>query len=323
MSRIERIFVDAPNDEARRERIERRVLDRTGFERRGAGESPRRRGRPIVAAALTVALAAAGAVVWLALRRPSLARERVSEITTPVGGATRVQLDDAILEVGGASSLRVVQGADGTTTVQLATGTITCDVEPRSARTPFRVLAGDVTVEVVGTRFTVERAQSVRVAVERGKVRVNDALVGAGETWLPAPPPPAPPPVVDEPVEPQAAPTRPKPAPSRETLLSHAQGLEETDRPKMIRILGELAKGSDAPAQEATFMLVQMGERDVDAYLDRFGKGIHAEDVQWIRVERHLSAGRKAEAKKAALDYLKAYPRGAYVDPIHRVLAAP
>ena len=64
------------------------------------------------------------------------------------------------------------------------------EVTPRPKRT-FLVRAGDVTVTVVGTVFTVERvADRVGVAVQRGTVRVDwgagSALVTAGQSgWYP------------------------------------------------------------------------------------------------------------------------------------------
>ena len=58
-------------------------------------------------------------------------------------------------------------------TLRLESGTARFSVTPDPSRT-FRVLAGDVTVTVLGTVFTVGyEAKNVRVQVERGRVRVN------------------------------------------------------------------------------------------------------------------------------------------------------
>jgi len=58
-------------------------------------------------------------------------------------------------------------------TLRLESGTARFSVTPNPSR-PFRVLARDVTVTVLGTIFSVGiDAQSVTVSVERGRVRVN------------------------------------------------------------------------------------------------------------------------------------------------------
>jgi transmembrane sensor len=58
-------------------------------------------------------------------------------------------------------------------TLRLESGSARFSVIPNPSRT-FRVLAGDVTVTVLGTVFTVGyEAKGVRVQVERGSVRVN------------------------------------------------------------------------------------------------------------------------------------------------------
>ncbi len=58
-------------------------------------------------------------------------------------------------------------------TLRLEAGTARFSVTPDPTRT-FRVLAGDVTVTVLGTVFTVGyEAKNVSVQVERGRVRVN------------------------------------------------------------------------------------------------------------------------------------------------------
>jgi transmembrane sensor len=74
----------------------------------------------------------------------------------------------------GSSTVLSQRPSDGDSSVvfDLERGQARFSVTPRVARTsPFRVVAGPVTVEVVGTIFTVVRdAVSVRVEVERGTV---------------------------------------------------------------------------------------------------------------------------------------------------------
>jgi transmembrane sensor len=82
--------------------------------------------------------------------------------------------------------------------VVLAAGAARFDVEPRPERR-FVVRAGDVSVRVVGTSFTVVREDPVRVSVERGQVLVSwpggERSLGAGESGQF--PPVATPPAVD------------------------------------------------------------------------------------------------------------------------------
>ena len=60
-------------------------------------------------------------------------------------------------------------------TVVLERGRVECEVPPRNDRPPFSVEAGDVTVRVVGTHFSVARSGSkdVEVDVQRGVVQVT------------------------------------------------------------------------------------------------------------------------------------------------------
>ena len=113
---------------------------------------------------------------------------------------------------------------DGGITLVVARGSVDCDVAPRNNRPPFHVIAGDVSVEVVGTRFTVARTPSPRVDVVRGKVRVRAPggtwLLSAGESWTPPvtgsdvdPVAVVESPVSPMPVGPPASATAPVPAP--------------------------------------------------------------------------------------------------------------
>jgi transmembrane sensor len=90
--------------------------------------------------------------------------------------------------------------------LRLATGSARFSVTPNAQRS-FRVVAGNISVQVIGTVFSVAReAGQVTVSVERGRVRVDapagERELGAGERGvfeeepkssepLPAPPPPA------------------------------------------------------------------------------------------------------------------------------------
>ena len=196
MSRLgDRIPVE-PLSEARWERIERRVLDARERAVEEVSLRPRgfvRRFAPAIlgAAALGVAVLFLGPVIWhsgapgkdvAGARAPVPAR-----IVTPPGGASRVEIGDAVVEIGGETTVSVKVALDGAVELDLLRGVVDCDVAPRPGRPSFSVVASDVTVEVVGTRFTVERGDEVRVTVARGRVSVtSDAgnrMVAAGESW--------------------------------------------------------------------------------------------------------------------------------------------
>lgn len=88
---------------------------------------------------------------------------------------------------GGRSRLVVREQRPGRTVVELQ-GTASFAVTPNPQRL-FRVEAGGIAVEVLGTRFTVEQTgERVRVAVQEGRVRVlwaaHYAEVAAGQSAL-------------------------------------------------------------------------------------------------------------------------------------------
>ena len=85
-------------------------------------------------------------------------------------------------------------------TLRLHDGTIGVEVAPLQSRERFRVLVGEDEVEVRGTSFEVTAAADrlMAVSVTRGHVEVRPrqgvaALLGAGQSWAPAPPEPPPP----------------------------------------------------------------------------------------------------------------------------------
>jgi hypothetical protein len=190
---MKRIVVDPPHGDARRERVEKKLFEQLAavrlVERAEAvipPERPRRIGWFVGAGALATA-----AVVALVLLRgggPTGAESPApSRIVTPVGGTSQVTLPGALIEAKSDTSVEVQHGPGGAITLVIARGAVDCDVEPRGNRPPFKVIAGDVTVEVVGTRFTVARTPTPRVDVARGKVRITAPggqwLVEAGEAW--------------------------------------------------------------------------------------------------------------------------------------------
>jgi transmembrane sensor len=190
----DRIVVDVPASDARREHVERRVFEQLTAlriaDRADAVAIPARRRWPVWVAAGGLATAACVAVVMLVGREPAApaVASSPSLVQTPAGGASRFTVGDAVIDAGSDTSVTVQQDAIGGVTLALARGSVDCEVEPRGDRPPFRVVAGEVSVAVVGTRFTVARVNgAVRVDVIRGVVRVaspaGERLVAAGETW--------------------------------------------------------------------------------------------------------------------------------------------
>jgi hypothetical protein len=129
-----------------------------------ARRSARRRQRALL---MLLALVGAGAL-WLS---------RPAEVKF-ADGSTAQLLDDAS---------RVERGGDERSALLLS-GRARFEVTHDAAHR-FRVQAGDVTVEVLGTRFVVERwGARTKVSVERGRVRVQFAdgarELHAGESGL-------------------------------------------------------------------------------------------------------------------------------------------
>jgi hypothetical protein len=190
-----RIVVEPPAGDARRERVERKLFEQLAAVRvveRAEAVIPR---EPLARTRMAVfaggGLLAAAAMVVLVVGRgaPSAPPPPVapSRIVTPVGGTSQVTLPGALIEARSDTSIEVQHGEGGAITLVVGRGAVECDVEPRAGRPPFRVIAGHVEVEVIGTRFTVTRTPVPRVDVARGTVRVSAPggqwLIEAGETW--------------------------------------------------------------------------------------------------------------------------------------------
>ena len=207
------------------------------------------------------------------------------------------------------------------------------------------VRAGDVTIMVLGTVFTVERvADRVGVSVERGVVHVEwgagSTLVHEGESgWYP-------PLVMGAPSDPpgtagevnQSPPLRvPKNAPPRERpahpttsraarageLLLAADNARLAGHPAQgVEFLRELLRehADDRRAPLAAFTLGRMllmelhqPNEAATAFAESrrlSPRGTFAEDALAREIEALRSAGRQAEARILAREYLHAYPNG-------------
>jgi transmembrane sensor len=218
------------------------------------------------------------------------------------------------------------------------------DVTHRSTRN-LVVRAGDVTITVLGTAFTVERvADRVGVSVERGVVRVEwgarSALVHEGESgWYP-------PLVVTAPGDPsgtaeEAAPAHPVRA--LKNPSSHerptAPATSKTEKAGELLLAADNARLAGHPAQGVEFLRELLREHADDrrAPLAAFTlgrmllielhqpneaaaafaesrrlspRGTFAEDAMAREIEALRTAGRTVEARALAREYLHAYPNG-------------
>jgi transmembrane sensor len=162
-----------------------------------------RKGRVWRGVALSLALSAAalGAVLFTRAQQagPEHAVLADAKLET-AGDALAVTLDDGSqVSLASRSEVRVRGNQPNAVALALARGEVTCDVTHRDNR-KFTVVAGDVEVRVVGTKFTVKTTPGdnprVEVSVLRGVVEVVSsrrpgivARVAAGQSWIQNPEP--------------------------------------------------------------------------------------------------------------------------------------
>lgn len=94
--------------------------------------------------------------------------------------------DRSRVTLGPRTVARVATNAATAVDIELSTGTLAVHVEPKGPRR-WGITAGDVRVEVVGTTFSVARAEGgVRVEVSEGTVQVSGPSVPGGVTRVTA-----------------------------------------------------------------------------------------------------------------------------------------
>jgi len=238
-----------------------------------------------------------------------------SRVVTQQAGS-EISFGDAMITVGPASAVTMHGDATRGVLILLERGEASFAVAPRAGRPPFIVEAGEVSVRVVGTRFTVSRSgESARVDVTEGHVEVvsrgHRAQVLAGESWssvddreavdrhTPDPDELAAAPFVDEPepvaedpgpahVTPKAKP-KATPAPDQRALYEHAAALEATDARAALAEYTALARRKGPWAANAMYaagrLAAELGERDLaikllNSYLTKFPKGGNAADAR-------------------------------------------
>ena len=202
-------------------------------------EGARLRRRRRLVARVGVGAAAAGIAVVAAVvvthgrQAPAVDVARGGAARAPAVAAAPAQLrlaDGSVATpLDQASALVVREDAPKRVAIDLAHGRGHFDVAPRPERL-FAVHAGDVTITVIGTAFTVERvADRIGVSVERGKVNVDWGVgsrrLAAGESgWFP-------PLAIESPSSPSPSPSPASPAAARAREHTRVAGARTESAP--------------------------------------------------------------------------------------------
>jgi hypothetical protein len=247
----------------------------------------------------TAILAAAGSVVLVAKKQwppPSAAERAVSaeaKLETANDALAVTLVDGSKVSLASRTELQVRRNQPGRVALSLTRGKVECDVTHRTDRR-FTVVAGDVEVRVVGTKFTVQTTSGahprVEVSVLRGVVEVTSkrrpgavARVAAGQSWSESPETSAPAASAQPPHEPLAAPavgdgpalpssserrdSQPA-APAASLLLSGPSARE------LFEKAGESRRSGDARAAAHAYEeLLRLHPRDARASLAAFELG--------------------------------------------------
>jgi len=299
--------------------------------------------RAVLAVGAAASLAVTGALVFHRVGSPRHPEVAVVPASAPAALAERIlRLSDGSTAVplDGATEIDLLEERPDHVGLSLVRGRGKFEVTPRPKRA-FTVHAGDVTVTVVGTAFTVERvADRVGVAVQRGTVRVDwgsgSSLVTAGQNgWYPPLGTAASGERASEVPKTARGPHAPRgKAPSlasagagkreaaadlllaadRARLAGHADEGAELLR-KLLREHGDDPRAPLAAFTLGRLLLMELG-RPAEAAA-AFAKarrlspgGPFAEDALAREVEALDRAGSAAEARARAEEYQRLYPNG-------------
>jgi transmembrane sensor len=296
------------------------------------------------AAAACVVFMAAVQLQWLpsSTQPPAIARGMPALApTSPIDRTVRLPDGSSAMPLDSGSEIAILVQTPAHVGLSLSRGSGRFEVAPRPERT-FSVRAGDVTITVVGTAFSVERiADRVGVSVERGTVRVEwglgSRLLTKGQSgWFPplaaatVPEPKE----VRRPVLPvvkvgKARTEEASPSPasakaeSAEDLLLAADSMRMAGHPAqgaefLRRILREHHEDPRAPLAAFTLgrvLLMEMGRPQeaaaAFAEVRRLSPGgAFAEDALAREVEAWSQAGQPDRAQARAREYLHLYPGG-------------
>jgi hypothetical protein len=262
---------------------------------------PQPRRRAAIAMALTAAASAALALAGAWLLRPAPVERPGLSSTRIATGASGIEanLGDVPIHVERRSALVAVQDARASWLVVLERGAAVFSVPPRAGRPEFVVDSGNVRVEVVGTRFRVERVgASARVDTYEGTVRVvaggRAVLLGKGQRW-------------PQPSAPHAAPANvPVPAVQESPASPEGSALPaERHSPPAgqdaARRAFERAASLEASAPDAALRIYQRLEQEGSPW---------AANALYARARLQLERGDRAAAAGALRRYLDRFPHG-------------
>jgi transmembrane sensor len=164
-----------------RESVDEPALRRIWNRIDGRLPEARRRRRRATAGALALAGAAAVLLVGYARRDHGPLRladgRALFAVDAPAEGARLSLSDGSAVELGGGARLEPLESSGSTFLAVLQRGSAAFDVRPGGPRR-WQIECGLATVEVVGTRFSCERAPGrLRVSVQRGAVVVRGERV--------------------------------------------------------------------------------------------------------------------------------------------------
>lgn len=307
-----------------------------------------------VAAAAAMMLLVLGGLVWRGSRAGALVTTAGQLPTAWNVAAHRSEVvalaDGSRIDLAPETRLDVLTNTGSSFVTSLKRGRSTFEVEPGGPRL-WVVDCGFATVEVVGTKFSVERTPgAVRVTVERGKVRLRgegfERTLVAGESATVENPDP----VARRLAVPrersvrQAAPTgedpalpagsaaaagsaRGAPGDAWDGLLAAADAARRRgDRAQAVRNLERVAAGCPDVSRRklAAFTLARL-QLDEDprsaastlegALAGGMPRGL-TEDALARLVEAHARAGNTAQARARAAEYEARYPGGRHLEEV-------
>jgi hypothetical protein len=304
------------------------LLERALAERNRHAEKSPGRGRPLSIALVAAAL---GLALWFGLRpawSPAI-----------------------VVEAARGTSYRRYQDA-GRPVIQLDSGRLSIKVQHSEGEPRLRVLTPDGELEDIGTTFTIEvkAGRTELVAVVVGLVRVSItgqpvAMVEPGQRYRPyaaasvvaagptrgsepsgpSPQPPEPNVSAEQRVPPmprEKAAVRTEPA--LLSLRAHAKPVASLSKAQD----GDAGDESSPPARAfaQAVRTLERGEtveaaRRFKAFVQTFPSDLRAEDAGYLRVVAWLRAGKSAEARSAAAEFLRRYPQGFRRQDVERLLS--
>jgi transmembrane sensor len=326
----------------------------------GAARPQRRQASVLVAVGSAVALAAVIVLfVWNRAVPEGLTLEGRQLAGTLASGRVLELSDESRLELDSGARLDVLESSAREVAMALREGRVHFLITPGGPRA-WRIECGDVTVEVVGTVFTIDRSpERIVVSVERGSVLVrgvrvpdqvqrleaNDVLSIPANLVVPSDdtdrsePSSSDEPTVSELSEAQAL-SQGRPAP-RSTqldaiglLLSRADDARRAgrDRDAIPLLERAIAEGhGDVRAALAAHSLARMRldlldepEKAAEDFARALAIGLPPQLAEGARAGRAIALARAGspEAGRALLGYLEAYPQGRYRAEIERWVAA-